>query len=472
MMSDIPVGGDNYAVITSRVTGGLSALSSLLIIVIILRSPTKLTTIYHRIIFGMSCVDILASIAIGLTTLPMPQDLDYVIGTDTDSWVGSRLGNAQTCSAQGFVFVFGLISMVSYNGSLWIYYTCAIAFRLKEKSIVKYIEPVLHIIPLSMGLGWAIPPIIYGLYNPTPWDPGCNIALEEKPGFNSAEDAKIGNTTNMDILNMATIVFLLVLVFLCFAFILWKVVQTERRLHGPRQIVRQTRTLEIDRVERSHRNTKLLLYQALAYFLSYMVTLSPLFVRSLIIEPLWVIRLSFVLVPLQGFFNLLIFISHKVISYRRAHTDVSRCSVLVLLVKGSVEDPLLFSRISLLKIDEHRRKMEIELADERIVESLGEFDLDVPPSSNGALSHVDVSFDSRENLSGFSKSQGDVESDKEMTDSSRCGLSGFSSDLLPELESQFVEDPSVIPSVREDEALSYSRGGSVFSSLKGIVLHR
>ena len=123
----------------------------------------------------------------------------------------------------------------------------------------------------------------------------------------------------------------------------------------------------------------------------------------------------------------------------------------------------------MLKYDENRRIVEIELENEMIIESLREYDLDMSVSENGALAHVGDSVDSRENFSGFSKSQGDIEGGKEkVSDISRGGLSGFSSVLSPELETQFQEDLSATTSVEGNEMLSYSKGGSVFSSLRDI----
>ena len=96
---------DDFAAIVPRITGSMSVISSSLIITIILRSTRKLSTVYHRIMFGMSCADILGSIAMSLTTLPMPSE-------DVPStWAGTRLGNVYTCTAQGFLFILGIFCM-------------------------------------------------------------------------------------------------------------------------------------------------------------------------------------------------------------------------------------------------------------------------------------------------------------------------------------------------------------------------
>jgi hypothetical protein len=83
---------DDFAVLAPRYSGGASVLASSTIIYLIFKSQTKLrTSIYHRIMLGMSSADVLRSIAIGLTTLPMDRNYIQYGGWD---WAGTRLGNA------------------------------------------------------------------------------------------------------------------------------------------------------------------------------------------------------------------------------------------------------------------------------------------------------------------------------------------------------------------------------------------
>jgi hypothetical protein len=146
-------------------SGSLSAVSSALIIYIILRSQTGLSSIYHRIMFGMSLADILSSVSIALSTLPMPsympqeEDFEY-------RWTGTRLGNEYTCNVQGFFQSFGILCMFTYNAMLCVYYACAIAFAMQEQNIKKRVEPLLHIIPLVAGLVPAVIFIFTEMYNP------------------------------------------------------------------------------------------------------------------------------------------------------------------------------------------------------------------------------------------------------------------------------------------------------------------
>jgi hypothetical protein len=347
---------DDYAAIMPRITGGLSAVSSALIIYIILKSEVKLNSIYHRIVFGMSCLDVLGSIAMGLTTLPMPKDplpsdmVDF-------RWKGTRLGTVETCEAQAFLVLFGNNCMMIYNGSLILYNACVIAFQMREETILKYVEPILHFLPLAIGLAGAIFPLPLDLYNPTGWDPWCSLSLTHK---DDASPEELRNLISLDTFVTVTLSILLLHIFTCLSLIILRVAHTERILiRRNNNIIRRNRRLHPVRL--THQNTKVVLVQAIAYIASFLLTLSFPIVRAVTNEGPLVIRLSFFFLPLQGFYNALIFISHKIYNYRRIHGDVSRCHVLRMLVTEQFRDELLFSRISLIRIHENRAKREMEL---------------------------------------------------------------------------------------------------------------
>mmetsp|Transcript_10200 Transcript_10200/g.15306 ORF Transcript_10200/g.15306 Transcript_10200/m.15306 type:complete len:456 (-) Transcript_10200:163-1530(-) len=439
---------DYFAVYSPRVTGGISVISSILIIIIIIRSPVKLTTVYHRLMFGMSCADILSSVAMSLTNLPKPP-----FDPEFNCMISSGIGNLQTCEAQGFLYVFGMSSMFSYNGSLCVYYACVIALQMRETIITKYIEPLLHIIAIGIGLAWAIPPLVLELYNPTTWDAWCSIALKEA-GNDSPFEQSLRNLANIDKLLMITCTFMFSLTFICFASIILRVFQIEQSLYGPKNIVRRSRMNALLEVERSHRNTKVLLYQALAYFTAYVLTMTPLFVKSAIVEPLWLTRLFFILMPLQGCFNAMIFIYHKVYNYRQTNEDATFCSVFKQLFKGSVHENILFSRISLIHIDEAQKIANIEVEDEMNNEQVLEVHLDQTPPSVAEAEYSDEDQGSRNDLSGFSTTiKKSVEGDHEtnINGNSHEGMSFFSNTSSPELESQFTDNVPVNASIDKEK---------------------
>ena len=117
------------------VGGSLSVISSAMIIFVILRSRTRLSSIYHRIMIAMSIADIIGSLALALTTLPMPATMTGYNGAEMPfveflPRVGSKalaFGNTQSCNAQGFCTTFGIATMFGYNVMLCVYYAFALA---------------------------------------------------------------------------------------------------------------------------------------------------------------------------------------------------------------------------------------------------------------------------------------------------------------------------------------------------------
>ena len=58
----------------------------------ILRSPTKIFSIYHRLMFGMIVADVMSSIAMGLTSIPLPKDFLVEDGGGISITVGQYWG--------------------------------------------------------------------------------------------------------------------------------------------------------------------------------------------------------------------------------------------------------------------------------------------------------------------------------------------------------------------------------------------
>lgn len=387
--------------------------------------------------FGMSCTDIVSSVAVGLSTLPLPVDIPW------GPMVGTRLGNTATCEAQGFCYVFGFASMFAYNAMLGFYNTCAIAFRMEEETIRRRVEPFIHAFPLICGLVLAVLPLPLELYNPTTWDAWCSIASQGRK-IGPDEDDLIQfhhkrNIFDVDlvIISMCALLFALIVIF--FALIIRRVLQVDNTLKSHYPHIRRQSPRVKQRVEVAHDNTKIVVGQAFAYFASFLLTLGILLIRALIEEPRWFIKVSYLLMPLQGFFNMLIFVCYKIFNHRRKYPDESRCESLKKLLSGSLEEPIIFSRISLIEFDQTYNgvrcvDLQSEMGAERVV-----FDR-VEGSEFGAEVIVDeeeggLESHSKQDLSGFkfdenpSMSRGGLSGFSESISMSRGGLSGFSSEL-------------------------------------------
>lgn len=136
-----------------KVTGLISLIFSALVIYTVAICKEKRSKTYHRLLFGISCVDVSSSFWLGLSTWPIPEETGI-------KWAS---GNTQTCTLQGFFTQFGITSSF-YNASLSIFYLLVIRFGWKEKSILK-IEPILHGFPLLWGFGTAIAGLPLTIFN-------------------------------------------------------------------------------------------------------------------------------------------------------------------------------------------------------------------------------------------------------------------------------------------------------------------
>ena len=308
----------DFAAVTPRISGTISAISSSTIIFLIFRSQPRLSTIYHRIMFGMSIADIMGSTAMALTTLPMPRNDDPFWNNKKygSYWSDqTKLGNENTCAAQGFFYATGVIIMFTYNGVLCVYYACAIAFRMNEKDIRKKVEPVLHGVPLLLGLSPVIPAFMYHFYVPITNEAWCTLMPQkiESPVltfyFRYQLPASIGG--------------LLVVIVISLCLVIWRVRKTGKLLKK----LNDNSDIQVEeRVTAAHQNTKLIISQSLAYIGALLLTLVFPLVRNMMYRSVGSLKqftdedaalyallgkFMVVFMPLQGFFNLIIFLWHK-----------------------------------------------------------------------------------------------------------------------------------------------------------------
>ena len=310
------------AVIITTITGSLSAISSCCLILVILRSQSKLNTVYHRITFGMSCADIMSSVAMALTTIPLPKSLPNDIieleanFVDYDNWAGMKLGNVQTCSAQGFFFTFGILAMYVYNLMLCVYYVCTLVFHMKEKLIIRRVEPALHICPITLGLGCALNFLFFNAYNPNGWEAWC---APHSVGCDwSDENPKCIRGTKIinEQLQTELVVLVLVMGIVSVASLLLVVAHVYRL----DRVMKFTATVNrkmyrnayprdhvMSRIKNHHANTKVVCVQALAYLVAFVTTLIfPALQGTNVFgtdTPPLIHYLKLVFTPLQGFFN-------------------------------------------------------------------------------------------------------------------------------------------------------------------------
>ena len=141
--------------IIPHVTGPFSFVGSVCIIVEVIRDRTRWTKSYHRLLFAMASFDALSSVALGLSTWPIPAGSEGVY---------APLGTQGTCSAQAF-FIQANIASPIYNFCLGLYYLLLVKYSISEAQIKQKIEPWMHGCTIIFGVGTSFVCLGLGMFN-------------------------------------------------------------------------------------------------------------------------------------------------------------------------------------------------------------------------------------------------------------------------------------------------------------------
>ena len=143
---------------------------SVFIIQHVIKNKKRRGRVYHRILLMMSIHDLIFSFKNFASTWPIPKS-EFVYGSS---------GNVATCTAAAFIGHGSALTSICYNFSLTAFFVFVVRFGWKEERIKKYVEPLLHCIPILVGWSTAVAGIPLKLYNPLGWTcwintfpPGC-----------------------------------------------------------------------------------------------------------------------------------------------------------------------------------------------------------------------------------------------------------------------------------------------------------
>lgn len=143
-----------------KFTGLFSVLGSFFIFQDVVLHKKSVQRVYHRLVLGLSCADMVASFINILSTWPIPAD-------STGVFLAS--GTTQTCIAQGFFNELGNLATPLYNASLCAYYVLVIRNGWAEDQIRQKAEPFMHFFPVAIAFTIAILGIPFTLYNNSGW---------------------------------------------------------------------------------------------------------------------------------------------------------------------------------------------------------------------------------------------------------------------------------------------------------------
>jgi len=135
-------------IVTRGAMAIISFTSSVIFIWMILRSSDGLKTTQHRLLIGLCIADVIYSSTQILFGHSGPKELDYV------AW--NAHGNLNYCLVNGSLRQFGLFLGTWYNASLCLFYLAVVKYKKSDDFVTKKIEPYLHGVPFIIALGHVV----------------------------------------------------------------------------------------------------------------------------------------------------------------------------------------------------------------------------------------------------------------------------------------------------------------------------
>lgn len=321
---------DNELLAVAIVTwvGGVSSIvGSWTLVFIILNQQKYRTDGYHRLLLGLSLMDLFLSIGWMMGPFALPSDTSERF---------TALGSIGTCSAAGFLLQMGSTTLV-YNAMLCIYFVFVICYGVAPSKMVVF-ETYMHGFSLAYGVSTAIVGLAFQTYNETAVGPLCWVA--SSPIDCSREDVECVRGKNalwlayifgaVPMLSLPIIVASNLMIF-C------KVRATERQGHR-HNVSRRGLTSRDSRTFRVQR-TRQVATQAFLYVLVFLnCTIWAIVLRTLDgwevanreseSTFLVLILLAHALSPAQGFLNLLVYIRPRYVRLRHRYSCITRFEAL------------------------------------------------------------------------------------------------------------------------------------------------
>mmetsp|Transcript_17144 Transcript_17144/g.25683 ORF Transcript_17144/g.25683 Transcript_17144/m.25683 type:complete len:486 (-) Transcript_17144:353-1810(-) len=309
------------------VLGSISTLSSALILYIIYKSPMKLRTTYHRIMALLSTFIILTSLPMALATLPIPSS--YV------PYKGLTLGTYGTCTAQAFLIYFGNGAAMDTALCLAWYYVCS-ALGVSKRSIEKFYEPILYtyiIVASIVGNSWYMSK---GVFNIRPWSAYCGLSPVPSAcwdGTKPATDVECAWPERphpyfqMIDFFRGYIIFSYVMIVLAMMIVIFIVCRNERKFahkcssSDTNGEITSNET-EGEKLPTRLKQSRIIVRQACMYICTFILTWILVLIPWNQDSPKWMDITESILIPIQGLWNMLIFVYIKIGLIRKANCSI------------------------------------------------------------------------------------------------------------------------------------------------------
>mmetsp|Transcript_29059 Transcript_29059/g.57993 ORF Transcript_29059/g.57993 Transcript_29059/m.57993 type:complete len:436 (+) Transcript_29059:79-1386(+) len=276
--------------------------------------------VYDRLVFGLSCSDMVASIVNILSTWPMPEGTPGVFLAS---------GTTQTCTTQGFFAELGNMATPLYNASLCLYYLLLFRQGWTEDMIRTRAEPIMHIMPTTLAFTISILGIPFKLYNNSGWL--CWIAAYPG-GCQQTGTCTRGEYADMFRWIHYAIIWSAISFVTAGMYAIYRKVKTEEANINSRRLPYDQDADDI--VRRNKKARKVAIQAALfigALYLTWVfTTITRIYQIATGRNEFALLVLMAIFFPLQGFFNALIYIRPRYLRCRSRHPERGVLKVFVM----------------------------------------------------------------------------------------------------------------------------------------------
>lgn len=323
-----------YKIFTAQ-SSILSILGSSLIIFMVLRRTRNdlPQSFQNRLLLPMSVFDIIGSIGLAFSSMPVPRGSDCTYGA---------IGNKATCITQGFMLTLHCV-VPMYNTMLCVYYLLAVKYRVKDETFLKY-EALMHIVSIGPAVSAAIIAAANNLFNN--YSIFCWLAESNKyeVDLNNINDHEDRNNVLSGLYSTLMVFCGLTFFVIAFCMISIYAFVRERELkmksyafqrpvedNGTSgNTTRRTSRLSRDVIDTKKQASLYVGSFILTYLFTIIIMGFDLVLQQKFPLPLWLLQGVFA--PLQGFWNFFAFIRPRFNIISRDHSEKSMLQKLFLAV--------------------------------------------------------------------------------------------------------------------------------------------
>lgn len=282
---------------------------------------------YQRIVVGMSIYDFF------WTFFPWFMG-SWMVPAETGWW--GAVGNQHTCSMQGFFFWLGVPGALLYQMLLSVHTLLLVTYQWKPRDFEKKIERRAHVAIFVVSITLATIPLFFQAYNPecgtclpAPLPIGCGDWAWGNQYFGGDGETECirGNPTLSEAYYSIYLSNIFAMSIICTSSMIM-VYRSVRRQED--RVSRYLSFRSEDHRRESKRIKRTMILYTVGFFFCWVIP--SIIIHSGLPPGSPANVISYILLPLQGFFNMLVFIAPKCAKYQRQHPGTWLCTAYVCVI--------------------------------------------------------------------------------------------------------------------------------------------